>query len=354
MRLVDVVVPALAAALLACGGASKPQGPAAAQVVVPGEPPRLPPQVPLKEVVFEGMCDASGAVVVNDHAFIVADDEDNILRTYDADRGGKPIAANDVSPAIGLPLRGKKQPAPREMDLEGGTKLGDRAYWITSHGNNKKGKRQEERLHFFATNVPGEGVPVDLVGQPYVHLIDDLIRDPRLAAFDLAASASLAPKAPGGLNIEGLTSTPEGTLMLGFRSPVPGGKALLVPILNGAALVDGTAETAQLGDPILLDLDGQGIRSLSWWRGRYLIAAGEAGDGGISRLLFWDGDPTHKPEASPLRLSIYNPEGFYTPEGRTDEIMLLSDDGTIETDGVPCKDAAVEHKRFRGVWIPVP
>src|SRR5688572_22748463 len=33
-----------------------------------------------RELWFTGMCDASGAVPLNDHLFAVADDEDNILR----------------------------------------------------------------------------------------------------------------------------------------------------------------------------------------------------------------------------------------------------------------------------------
>jgi hypothetical protein len=349
MRSLAAFAALLAAGLAACGGAEgrKPY------VVVPGEPERLPPQIPLEEVVFDGMCDASGAVPLSNRVFVVADDEDNILRTYDAEKGGDPIAARDVSSEIGLPMRGKTNPRSPEMDLEGGTLLGDRAFWISSHGNNKKGKRVEERLHFFATTVPTGSASLELVGHAYHHLLDDLVAAPQLQQFGLDRSAALAPKAPGGFNIEGLTSTPDGHLIIGFRSPVPDGKALLVPILNPNELVDGTASRAELGEPILLDLGGQGIRSLSWWRDRYLIAAGEAGDGGVTRILSWDGDPTHALAVSPIRLAIYNTEGFFTPDGR-DEIMVLSDDGGMDAGGVPCKKADVSKKHFRGVWIPVP
>src|ERR1041384_1457792 len=47
------------------------------------------------ELTFTGMCDASGAVPLDDHLFAVADDEDNVLRVYDADRGGSPLGAAD-------------------------------------------------------------------------------------------------------------------------------------------------------------------------------------------------------------------------------------------------------------------
>src|SRR5688572_27491330 len=88
----------------------------------------------LREVVFRGACDASGAVPLSDRRFVVADDEDNILRVYDADTGGAPLTQTDLSPALGLPLKGKKHPEAPELDLEAATRIADRAYWLTSHG----------------------------------------------------------------------------------------------------------------------------------------------------------------------------------------------------------------------------
>lgn len=41
-------------------------------------------------VIFEGMGDASAAVVLNGNYFIVANDEDNILRVYDKNNPGTP------------------------------------------------------------------------------------------------------------------------------------------------------------------------------------------------------------------------------------------------------------------------
>src|SRR5687767_126916 len=102
-----------------------------------GASPELPPpsrSAPPTEVVFEGMCDASGAVALSAQRMIAADDEDNVLRVYDVDRGGAPLATADVSAALGLPLKGKKRPHHPEVDLEAATRLGDRAYWLTSHG----------------------------------------------------------------------------------------------------------------------------------------------------------------------------------------------------------------------------
>jgi hypothetical protein len=303
--------------------------------------------VVLEERVFAGMCDASGAVSLSASQLIAADDEDNVLRVYDVDAGGAPRWSADLSEALDVPLKGKKQPRHPEVDLEAATRIDGRAYWMTSHGRNPKGKLKEERLRFFATTLP-ERDTIDVVGA-YDRLLDDLVADARLDGFALAAAAELPPKEPGGLNIEGLTATPDGELLIGFRNPIPEGRALVIPLRNGAALVEGSATAAELGDPILLDLGGQGIRSLSWWRGRYLIVAGDPAEGGVSWLYTWDGRGA--PERVELDLSRHNPEGFFSPEDR-DEIMLLSDDGSRLVDGVECKELTdPAQRRFRGLWV---
>ena len=302
------------------------------------------------EVVFHGMCDASGAISLSSRLLIAADDEGNVLRLYDADAGGEARSFADVSEALGLPLKGKKKQRYPEVDLEAATLLGERAYWLSSHGRNKKGKLKEERLKFFATTVPADADAdaIEVVGA-YDYLLQDLAEDGRYAAFDLESAAELPPKAPGGLNIEGMTASTDGVLLIGFRNPIPDGGALIAPLQNPGELVDDPeTATARFGDPILLDLGGQGIRSLSWWRGRYLIIAGEVDEGGVSRLFTWDG--RGQPVPVDLDLAGYNPEGFFSPEDR-DEILLLNDDGSLLIDDVECKEAEPEARRFRGVWV---
>ncbi|MCP3138155.1 DUF3616 domain-containing protein [Pyxidicoccus xibeiensis] len=299
-------------------------------------------------VVFEGMCDASGAVALGGELFVVGDDEDNILRVYDARRGGVPVQRVDLSPDLELPIKKK----PPEADIEAATGLGSMSFWLTSHGRNSSGKKQPSRLRFFATQET-EGGP-KLVGRPYSHLLDDLLADSRLARFGLAEAEALAPKSPGGLNIEGMTATAdESAILIGFRSPVPEGRALVVPVLNPKELVDGTTR-ARLGEPRLLDLGGLGIRSLSWWRGRYLIISGGTASEATSRLFTWRGGDDAPVPVPDIDLTGLNPEAFFTPE-QVDEILLLSDDGTVPLDGVECKKLKdPTRKRFRGVWVKLP
>jgi hypothetical protein len=305
-------------------------------------------------VTFTGMCDASGAVELTDRIFAVADDEDNVIRTYDAERGGAPLSAVDVSPSLDLPVKvSKKAKAkpnpPVETDLEAATRIGDRAYWITSHARKRSGKRAPERLRFFATSAPNDGSSLAVVGKAYEGLLDDLLADPRLERFGLARAAELAPTEPGGFNIEGMTAREEGGIWLGLRNPMPEGKALLVPLLNPEELVSGGRAT--FGDPLTVDLGGLAVRAMTSWRKSYVIAAGNSGDGGTPRLFTWDGKSAAHPIPADLR--SFNPEGFFTPDAR-EQIFVLSDDGTVPIDGEPCKkldDPA--RKRFRGAWLPM-
>jgi len=305
-----------------------------------------------QDMIFTGMCDASGAVALSDDLFAVADDEDNVLRIYDARHGGAAVATSDALADMALDLAGagkhKHAKKPRELDIEGATRLGDVALWITSHGRSSSGKERPERLVLFGTTAPADATRIARVGAPYVHLLDDLASDPRFSVFNLADAAERAPKDPGGLNIEGLTERPDGTVFIGFRNPLPGGKALLVPLLNPLPVLNG--ERARFGDPVLLDLGGLGVRSLSWWRGRYLIAAGHFADGAASRLVTWDGKDVPQP-ITDVDLRDFNPEAFFTPES-VDRILLLSDDGSDVIDGAPCKRLSdAGRKRFRGRWI---
>jgi hypothetical protein len=298
-------------------------------------------------VVFSGMCDASGAVQLSDRRFAVADDEDNVQRVYDAQSGGAPLAARDLSPALGLAKKGKRGTWP-EMDLEAGTRIGDRAYWITSHGRNKKGKLKPERLRFFATRISGDAEATEMLGSSD-GLLHELIEAPGLARFELGRAAELAPKAEGGLNIEGLSAMPDGRLLIGFRNPNPNGQALLVPLSNPDAVISGAR--AEFGQPVLLNLEGRGVRAITLWRGSYLIVAGHFANALPSRLYTWDGKGEAKHVAQVAFGDEWNPEGFFSPE-TSDELMVLSDDGEVEVDGKPCKDLAdAGRKSFRGAWL---
>jgi hypothetical protein len=328
--------------------AESPAGPAqsAARSTAPTPPAELREEdraTPLRWVTFEGACDASGAVAIDERHFAVADDEDNVLRVYDAVSGGEPIRKTNLSKQIAL----KKKKG--EVDIEAATSTGGRAFWLTSHGRNAKGREDPNRSLFITTDLPALDERIEVQGEVYRDLLGDLTRDPALARYDLEHASELAPKDPGGLNIEGLTATPDGKLLIGFRSPVPAGKALILPLDNPEALY--TSGKPRFGAPIELDLEGLGVRSLSWWRGTYLIAAGPVGEGGPARLYRWSGPGSAPRLAAESAFAGANPEAFFTAE-TNDEILVLSDDGGREIRGKACKKlSGKKHKSFRGLWL---
>lgn len=295
-----------------------------------------------RTVVFEGTCDASGAIALDARRFALADDEDNVLRVYDAEVGGPPLWSYDLTPDLQL-----TDAQYLEVDLEAATRIGDRAFWIASHARTKQGLRDENRLLLITTDVAEHDGRISLVGEVYRSFLEAMTSEPRLAAFDLAAASERAPQELGGLNIEGMTATPDDQLLIGFRNPIPEGRALLIRVLNPLEISAGVAP--RLGDPITLALDGRGVRSLSWWRGDFLILAGSYAHERETKLFRWDGVSKEASEVA-IALAGLNPEAFFTPEER-DEAMILSDDGEVVIDGRRCKDLEDgTKKRFRGVW----
>lgn len=295
-----------------------------------------------RTVVFEGTCDASGAIPLDAHRFALADDEDNVLRIYDADAGGPPLWSYDLTPDLEL-----SDAQYLEADLEAATRIGDRAFWIASHARTKQGLRAENRLLFITTDVTEGDGRIALAGQVYRRLLDAMLADPRLAALGLAEAADRPPQELGGLNIEGMTATPDDQLWIGFRNPIPEGRALLVRVANPLEISAGA--TPRIAEVLTLALDGRGVRSMSWWRGDYFILAGSYAHERETKLFRWDGVSKSGSEVA-VRLDGLNPEAFFTPEER-DEAMILSDDGEVVIDGHRCKDLQEgTKKRFRGVW----
>lgn len=290
---------------------------------------------------YHGMCDASAVEALDENFFVVGDDEDNILRVYSRHHGGLPVQTLNLSPFLGL---GKKK---GEVDLEAAGRIGDRIFWITSHGANASGEFDPNRHRFFATTATTfEGkVHLQPVGRPYANLFQDMIRDPKLARFGLIPGAYREPKSVGGLNIEGLATTPENHLLIGFRNPIPYGRALVVPLENPAEVIEG--KTARFGEPMLLDLDGLGIRSIDRQNGRYVIVAGSYDGKGTSQLYDWHGGSDKPRRLDHIELAGLNPESitlFQDAAGA--HLWVVSDDGTMKVAGVECKKLKNQNQKF--------
>lgn len=314
---------------------------------------RTSPALPTES--FHGMADASALEILDQDWFVVASDEDNLLRIYHRQQPEAPVRSLDLSPFLRAGNSGKKGKS-LEVDLEGCTRLGDIIFWISSHGRDAAGEYAASRHRLLATKVGTiAGIPwVHPVGAHFTDLVEELLKDQRFAHLGLAEASQRAPKSPGGLNIEGLASTPTGGLLIGFRSPIPDGQALVVPLLNPLAVIEGAKP--RFADPVLLPLDGQGIRGLANTDAGYWILAGSPNTGGTTRLFRWTGGVDAPSPCLSVDFSGLNPEGISLIRGGAgDSLVITSDDGALKVDGREAKRLKnPSQKSFRLATITVP
>jgi hypothetical protein len=328
-----------------------------------------------------GITDGSTALALDPHWMFVGDDENQVLRIYSRERSGPALGGTDCNPFLGL--TDIENGVPREVDIEGSTRVGQRIYWMGSHSHAEIGEPRTNRSRIFATDVAGAGPgsTLNYVGR-YEFLKEDLIswdqgngHSKGAGFYGLSASAApgVAPKAPdgSGFNLEGLAMAPGSTnaAYVAFRAPlVPVSartKALIVPVLNFAALatVGGPPRSAVFGPPIELDLGCRGIRSIEGDTNGYLIVAGPAGQSmGLFpqdfRLFTWSGNPADEPQQRAADLSGMNPEGIVElppqPWTAASTVQLISDNGTTVYygDGTPGKQLPHPNfKKFRADWV---
>jgi len=96
-------------------------------------------------------------VPVGGDLFVVGNDEDCVLWVYRRDLPGPPLHSQDFAPFL--------QVDTPETDIEGATRIGERTYWITSHGRNSDGEERTNRQRQFASDIhpAGDGDQIKLV-----------------------------------------------------------------------------------------------------------------------------------------------------------------------------------------------
>lgn len=295
--------------------------------------------------IYHGACDGSAAVALDDHHFVAANDDENSLRLY---RIGvtNPLAVIDLNPVLG-PEK-KKDGRPKEVDIEAAARVGDRIYWIGSHTRDSGGDKESSRHRFFATDIgKASGAPPFILKPTpaYTDLLKDLVEQLR----GLEDATKRSPEAADGFNIEGLAAAPGGELMIGLRNPRPDGRAIVVPLTNPAAVVDGKGKIkARFGTPERLDLGKRGIRSIEYVGERYVIVAGPFGDDDNDFALYtWSGPGGPAPRReSGVALGTLKPEALFATADPK-EVYLLSDDGTKA-----CKELTEQNRKtFRGLAV---
>ena len=296
--------------------------------------------------LFYEIADASAAVALDANLFIAAGDETNRLSIYDSNEpASRPILDFNLTDYLDIDM------SHPESDIEGATWFNGRIFWITSHGRNREGKYWPSRYRFFATTVSQAGPDANItVDGYYSNLIDDLIDYDSTYNLGLADAIGvvdgninpeqipdLAPKRDG-LNIEGLCTAADGNSMfIAFRNPRPDVNdvncALIIRLNNPEQVVlDGQA--ADFEPPLLLNLDGFGIRSMEYspTLGRYLIVAGSHRGGAESPLqILYSYDMAAGTLTEIEDFPIITPEAmFQFPD--SNDIQVLSDDGVLMID----------------------
>jgi hypothetical protein len=286
----------------------------------------------------------SAAAWSGSHLFIASDEttEVLVLEAVPQDRTGG-WSFRSTTPPIRLPVSGND-----EIDIEAIAADGKHIYVAGSHSlargklsasrtaaKNRERfsqiKREENRERIFRFEFDaGTGVVSKVARISLRRLLE---RDPILRRF------TEIPGKENGIDIEGM-SVVDGTLYLGFRSPVL--RQGLVPILKMRFSAPNS------GQLLLVDLGGRGIRGMTPVGDGFFLLAGPAAKGGGSYVLFhWtgaDGLPGRdRPVPATVLLgSIEAPKG-----SRAEALTVLRSEGSchdllIVFDGIAGGDPQVE------------
>lgn len=215
-------------------------------------------------------------------------------------------------------------------DLEGLTadSLGY-CYALTSHSRDDDGDEKKSRSKLVRFRVEAGHVREPIVVGGLKRAL--VVTHPSLAAAAQVQDA----KSAGGLNIEALEITPDRQrLLIGFRSPLQNGHALIASVENPVAIFEAGDAPRLLPTLQRLNLDGQGIRGMAHIAtlGGYLLISGPVSRAQEAfKLWFWSGQP----DAYARRVAVPGLPDVGRAEGvsaaRIDglpRIVIVSDDGS--------------------------
>lgn len=287
--------------------------------------------------VYEGMCDASGAVALPEGSFgdrfLMLDSADSILRIYAVGASDAPVETN-IGATSGLVTRNRDR-----IDVEAATWLDGEALLVGTLARDDDGGWRDADWQFLSVAVDGDDTVRTTSGRSDRLLAGLTALDADIAAAIGEVSAEDPALAPdrAGISLEGMSVAADGaSLFLGFRNPVPAGQSLLVKVLNPKAVLFEDAEPL-FEPPIHLDLGGRGIRSMEYSpaAGAYFIVAGPLdGDGDYDLYRWVEGA---QPEAVPgaraalASLPDFAPDGLIVDQAGK-RLQLFSDNHACQTD----------------------
>lgn len=202
----------------------------------------------------------------------------------------------------------------------------NRIYVITSHSRKKNGKRTDKREQLMRFVLDGDKVTGIQISKDLRSQIAEKHTSLK-HAFNIHDVED-----DGEFNIEGLSfDRTKQKLLIGLRSPLADGNAIVVVLENPLAVFDHN-EVPRIADTLIeLDLGEGGIRSMCYDQhlGGYLILSRKKGK--KFKLWLWSGDTND----SPQRLRVPDVKNLRQAEGVTPVrlqdgpagILIVSDDG---------------------------
>ncbi len=276
---------------------------------------------------FEAIYEPSGVQQLPDGRFVVVEDEAvHPMGIFTLQPDGN-VAEQALYRGSLFSLASPNRALGTLEDMEGvAVDAQGRVLAITSHSRKESGKRSDPREQLARFGLDGDRI-IDF----------QVVRNLRKKISKQHASLKEAGKIrdvkdEGGFNIEGLAfDADKQKLLIGLRSPLAGSNAIVAVLENPHAVFDHDEKPRIAERLIELDLDGGGIRAMSYdpHLGGFLVVSRKPGK--AFKLWLWSGRTDEPPER--LRVSgikkLARAEGV-TPvleQGRPSGILIVSDDG---------------------------
>lgn len=205
-----------------------------------------------KEDKFYNIFEPSGAATMPDGKVLIVEDEssENAVKLIEVEADGDVVEIGNLY----LPKKIKKIFKKQIEDIEAMSSDGNIVYAITSHSLSRSNKVRASREKIMMFKYE-DGAIVDF--HDYGDLKKDLYKE--FSSFFETTLFSMNDINIEGLSFEDVTKT----LLVGFRSPVVDGKAILVPIKNPQEIFL-KGEKPEFAKPISINLHGLGIRDITF------------------------------------------------------------------------------------------
>ncbi|MCP3952277.1 MAG: DUF3616 domain-containing protein [Desulfobacterales bacterium] len=259
------------------------------------------PSKALSLQIFDEVYEPSGIAQLSDGSVLIVEDEgDEPLHLFSI-RSEKSELILNAKPFEGAKLKVD------DLEAVAKGKNGD-LFLITSHSATKDGSRKKKREKLIKTSLVNQQISS-------FGTTDTLTRS---IQKHLKSKLSLAEEELKRTNIEGMAFHPTGNeLLIGLRSPIHRENALILTLMNPYDLIEKGKKPVFSEVIISLDLEGAGIRALTYYENQrqYLIAGETTGKQGKlrSRIWMWNG----KANNSPVKLKLPKIKGVKNIEGIT-------------------------------------